>query len=99
MKDAGYEYVNIDDCWMVQRTPNGTIVADPTRFPSGMKALADYAHSKGIKFGLYTARGKETCQTRPASLNHELIDAATYVDAFDPRPCHPPRRSLSSFSV
>ena len=80
MKDAGYEYVNIDDAWQVARTANGTIIPDPVRFPSGMKALSAYAHSKGLKFGLYTARGSGTCQGRPGSLNHEYIDAATYCD-------------------
>ena len=67
MKEAGYEFVNIDDCWQVERFPNGTIQPDPVRFPSGMKALADYAHSKGLKFGVYTARGSRTCQDRPGS--------------------------------
>ena len=52
LKDAGYEYVVIDDCWQVSRDENGNIVCDPERFPSGMKALADYVHSKGLKFGL-----------------------------------------------
>ena len=66
--------------WQAARSPNGTIIPDPVRFPSGMAALADYAHSKGLKFGLYTARGSETCQSRPGSLNHEYIDAATYCD-------------------
>src|SRR2546427_5463928 len=49
MKDAGYQYVVIDDCWQVSRDENGFIVADPQRFPSGIKALADYVHSKGLK--------------------------------------------------
>jgi len=78
MKEAGYEYVNIDDCWQVERNPDGTIQPDPVRFPSGMKALADYAHSKGLKFGVYTARGSKTCQTRPGAYAHEAVDAATY---------------------
>src|SRR5437773_9695643 len=51
MKAAGYQYVNIDDCWQVSRDAQGTIVADPERFPSGIKALADYVHSKGLKLG------------------------------------------------
>ena len=53
MKDAGYQYVVIDDCWQVERDANGNIVADGKRFPSGIKALADYVHGKGLKFGLY----------------------------------------------
>src|ERR1700746_424064 len=51
MKDAGYEYVVIDDCWQVARDKEGNIIPDPKRFPNGMKALADYIHSKGLKFG------------------------------------------------
>jgi len=80
MKEAGYEYINIDDCWQVQRFSNGTIQPDPARFPSGMRALADYVHSRGLRFGLYTAQGSRTCQGRPGSFLHEEIDAATYCD-------------------
>jgi alpha-galactosidase len=80
MKEAGYEYVNIDDCWQVERFANDTIQPDPVRFPSGMKSLADYAHAKGLKFGVYTARGSKTCQNRPGAYNHEEIDAKTYCD-------------------
>src|SRR6201984_3917936 len=54
MKDAGYQYVVIDDCWQVSRDKQGNIVADPQRFPSGIKALADYGHSLGLKFGTYS---------------------------------------------
>ena len=79
MQAAGYQYVNIDDCWQVSRDPQGTIVADPERFPSGMKALADYVHSKGLKLGLYTDAGTGTCEKRPGSLNHEVQDAKTYA--------------------
>ena len=58
-----YEYVSIDDCWQApERAPDGTMIPDPDRFPSGMKALGDYIHSKGLKFGLYTAMGEATCQ-------------------------------------
>ena len=79
MKAAGYQYVNIDDCWQVSRDGNGTIVADPKRFPSGMKALADYVHSKGLKLGIYTDAGRLTCQKRPGSLDHEVQDSKTYA--------------------
>jgi len=79
MKDTGYEYVVIDDCWQVSRDANGNIVADATRFPSGMKALADYVHSKGLKFGLYSDAGAKTCQGRPGSQGHEYQDARTYA--------------------
>jgi len=79
MQAAGYQYVNIDDCWQVSRDAQGTIVADPQRFPSGMKALADYVHSKGLRLGLYTDAGTGTCEKRPGSLNHEVQDAKTYA--------------------
>ena len=78
MKDAGYQYVVIDDCWQVARAADGTIVVDP-RFPSGMKALADYVHSKGLKFGLYSDAGTKTCAGRPGSKGHEAQDAMTYA--------------------
>lgn len=79
MRDAGYQYVTIDDCWQVARSPEGVIVADPVRFPSGMKAVADYVHSKGLKFGIYTDAGTKTCEGRPGSYGHEEIDARTYA--------------------
>jgi len=79
MKDAGYRYVVIDDCWQVKRDENGTIVADPERFPSGIKALADYVHSKGLKFGLYSDAGSKTCGGRPGSRGYEFQDARTYA--------------------
>jgi alpha-galactosidase len=79
MKAAGYQYVNIDDCWQVSRDAQGAIVADSKRFPSGMKALAEYVHSKGLKLGIYTDAGTGTCQNRPGSLNHEFQDAKTYA--------------------
>jgi alpha-galactosidase len=79
LKAAGYQYVNIDDCWQVSRDAQGNIVADPARFPSGIKALADYVHSKGLKLGLYTDAGRLTCQKRPGSFDHELQDAKTYA--------------------
>eukprot|EP00696_Hemimastix_kukwesjijk_P010937 gnl/Hemi2/2375_TR839_c0_g1_i1.p1 gnl/Hemi2/2375_TR839_c0_g1~~gnl/Hemi2/2375_TR839_c0_g1_i1.p1 ORF type:complete len:396 (-),score=132.17 gnl/Hemi2/2375_TR839_c0_g1_i1:65-1228(-) len=76
---AGYVYVNLDDCWQINRTADGTILEDKTKFPSGMKALADYVHSKGLKFGLYSDAGYLTCQRRPGSLGYEHQDAATYA--------------------
>jgi len=79
MQAAGYQYVNIDDCWQVSRDAQGTIVADPQRFSSGMKGLADYIHTKGLKLGLYTDAGTGTCEKRPGSLNHEVQDAKTYA--------------------
>ena len=79
MQAAGYQYVNIDDCWQVSRDTQGTIVADAERFPAGMKALADYVHGKGLKLGIYTDAGTLTCEKRPGSLNHEVQDAKTYA--------------------
>jgi arabinoxylan arabinofuranohydrolase len=80
MKDAGYEYIVIDDGWQIDRNENGRIVADSTRFPEGIKFLADYVHSKGLKFGIYTCSGTKTCGGRPGSYGHEAIDAQTYAD-------------------
>lgn len=79
MKDAGYRYVVIDDCWQVARAASGKIVADSVRFPHGIKALADYVHSKGLQFGIYTDAGRKTCQGRPGSYQHERQDIATYA--------------------
>jgi len=67
MKAAGYTYVNIDDCWQVSRDAHGTIVADAKAFPGGIKALADYVHSKGLKLGIYTDVGTMTCAKRPGA--------------------------------
>lgn len=78
MKDAGYQYVVIDDCWQVSRDENGEIVADKDRFPHGIKYLADYIHSKGLKFGIYSCAGSLTCAGRPAGRGHEYQDALTY---------------------
>jgi alpha-galactosidase len=76
----GYNFVNLDDCWQAStRNADGTIQADPTRFPSGMKALGDYIHSKGLKFGVYSSAGFKTCQAFPASLGLEELDAASYA--------------------
>ena len=80
MRDAGYRYVVIDDCWQVSRDASGRIVADPQRFPGGMKALAGYVHGKGLKFGLYTDLGTKTCEGRPGSLGYHDIDARTYAE-------------------
>jgi alpha-galactosidase len=79
MKDAGYQYVVIDDCWQVERDSNGNIVADPQRFPSGMKVLAEYVHSRGLKFGLYSDAGTKTCAGRPGSRGYEYQDARLYA--------------------
>jgi alpha-galactosidase len=79
MKDAGYQYIVIDDCWQVQRDSSGNIVPDAKNFPSGIKALADYVHSRGLKFGIYSDAGSMTCAKRPGSLGHEYQDALKYA--------------------
>jgi alpha-galactosidase len=79
MKDAGYSYVNIDDCWHGERDPQGFIRVDAKRFPTGMKALADYVHSKGLKLGIYSDAGWKTCGGYPGSRGHEYQDALTYA--------------------
>ncbi len=79
MQDAGYEYVVIDDCWQVDRDENGEIVVDKDRFPHGMKYVADYVHSKGLKFGIYSCAGSKTCAGRPGGRGHEFQDARTYA--------------------
>lgn len=80
MKDAGYQFVVIDDCWQTGRDAAGNIVADPERFPSGIKALADYIHGKGLKFGIYTDAGTMTCAKRMGSIGHEYQDAKQYAN-------------------
>eukprot|EP00727_Mastigamoeba_balamuthi_P004687 m51a1_g14216 putative alpha-galactosidase (450) ;mRNA; f:180907-182653 len=95
LRDAGYEYVLIDDGWTTcdrwdyvqgkcaragARDSSGRIVADPKKFPSGMKALADYVHSLGLKIGIYTAVSHTTCGGFQSSLGHEAIDAQTFAD-------------------
>ena len=80
MKDAGYQFVILDDCWQTGRDASGNIVADSERFPSGIKALADYVHSKGLKFGIYTDAGTMTCAKRPGSIGHEYQDAKQYAN-------------------
>ncbi len=79
MRDAGYIYVNIDDCWHGERDSLGFIHPDSSRFPSGMKALADYIHSKGLKFGIYSDAGWKTCGGKPGSRGYEYQDAMQYA--------------------
>ena len=79
-RDAGYKYVVIDDCWSLrERDENGNLVADPEKFPHGMKYVADYVHSKGLKFGMYSCAGIRTCAGYPASFDHEFQDARTFA--------------------
>ena len=78
--EAGYEYVVIDDCWSLrERDVNGKLVADPEKFPNGMKAVADYVHEKGFKFGMYSCCGTRTCAGYPGSFEHEFEDAAQFA--------------------
>ncbi|MEW1926143.1 NPCBM/NEW2 domain-containing protein [Streptomyces sp. NPDC088360] len=83
LKDAGYQYVNLDDCWALpQRDANGKLVPDPKRFPNGIKAVADYVHAKGLKLGIYTSAGTKTCSDIgfPGALGHEVSDARQFAD-------------------
>ncbi len=78
MRDLGYQYVVVDDCWMApQRDANGNLQGDPGRFPSGMKALGDYLHARNLKFGIYQAPLDQTC--------------AQYFDSYPARPQPRPR--------
>ena len=79
MRDAGYQYIVIDDCWQGQRNAQGDIEPDASRFPSGMAALADYIHKKGLKFGIYSDAGTKTCGGRPGSRGREFQDAQRYA--------------------
>ena len=79
LRDAGYRYVNLDDCWHGARDERGDIQPDPERFPSGMKALGDYLHARGLKFGIYSDAGEKTCAGRPGSQGREFQDAAQYA--------------------
>ena len=77
LRDCGYEYLVIDDCWSKrERDPQtGKIVPDEEKFPNGMKAVSDYVHSKGLKFGMYSCAGTRTCADYPGSFDHEYLDA------------------------
>lgn len=82
LKDLGYEYVNIDDCWQSAERDLVTrrIEADKERFPNGLHYLSKYAHSKGLKLGIYSSAGFKTCQAFPASLGLEEVDALMYSE-------------------
>ena len=78
LRAKGYQYVNIDDCWQVERSAaDGTIVVDPARFPSGLRYVADWLHARGFKFGIYTAAHELTCQGRPGSYEYEAVEYST----------------------
>eukprot|EP00026_Physarum_polycephalum_P008699 Phypoly_transcript_08795.p1 GENE.Phypoly_transcript_08795~~Phypoly_transcript_08795.p1 ORF type:complete len:395 (+),score=34.18 Phypoly_transcript_08795:71-1255(+) len=81
MKDAGYEYINLDDCWLAKtRDAQGRLQPDPVRFPHGIKALADYVHSLDLKFGIYEDTATKTCEGYPGSEGYYAVDAATYLE-------------------
>ncbi|MGW2566359.1 NPCBM/NEW2 domain-containing protein [Streptomyces sp. NPDC001537] len=83
LKDAGYQYVNLDDCWALPaRDADGKLVPDPARFPNGIEAVADYVHAKGLKLGIYTSAGTKTCDSAgfPGALGHEYSDARQFAD-------------------
>jgi alpha-galactosidase len=81
LKQAGYQYVNIDDCWSsMQRGADGMLVPDPVKFPDGIKGVADYVHSLGLKLGIYGDAGTKTCAGYPGSLGNEVLDAQTWAD-------------------
>src|SRR4051812_32929571 len=76
MRDAGYVYLVLDDAWMgMERDSSGNLVADPAKFPRGMKPVADYVHSRGLKFGLYNCAGTKTCAGYPGTRGYEYQDA------------------------
>ncbi|KAJ3678474.1 hypothetical protein LUZ60_002277 [Juncus effusus] len=81
LASLGYKYVNIDDCWAnYYRDNQGNVKGNETTFPSGIKALADYVHSKGLKLGIYSSAGTRTCSNRmPGSLGYEVKDARTFA--------------------
>ena len=80
LREAGYEYVVVDDCWMAGETDSGGRLLPSADFPNGMAALADYVHERGLKFGLYTSAGSHTCQGYPASLGREELHAKQFAD-------------------
>ncbi len=80
MRESGYLYFVLDDGWMsMERDQNGSLIADPVKFPHGMKAFADYVHSKGLKFGIYNCAGSKTCAGYPGTRGHEYEDARLYA--------------------
>ena len=81
LAQAGYQYVNIDDCWQAnERDAQGRLQCDKVNFPSGIRALTDYVNSRGVKLGIYSSNGTLTCEDYPASLRNERIDAETFAE-------------------
>ena len=101
-RDAGYEYLIIDDCWSLkERDSFGNLVPDPEKFPNGMKTVADYVHSKGLKFGMYSCAGILTCAGYPSSYDHEFQDAALFaewgIDYLKYDYCNFPKKPISDY--
>lgn len=81
LSSFGWQYVNLDDDVFIGRQANGTLIADPKTFPSGVAGLAAYVHAAGLRFGIYTDRGNKTCAGRPGSGGYEQIDANFYASS------------------
>ncbi len=79
LKEAGYTYIVIDDCWLIGRDAEGNMIPDSERFPNGMKSVGDYIHSLGLKFGIYTDIGTKTCEGRPGMRGYEYQDMRTFA--------------------
>ena len=80
LAEAGYDYIVIDDFWQADGRLDGKLMWDSEKFPNGIRPLADYVHSKGLKFGIYSCAGSHTCGGKPASYGYEDIDASTFAD-------------------
>lgn len=81
LRDVGFKYLVLDDCWAQRPREKGEkLQADKQKFPSGMKAMGDYIHSKGLQYGIYSDAGTLTCAKYPGSLDHEELDAQTFAD-------------------
>jgi len=80
MKDVGYQYVILDDCWQLAERHNGHLVPNPETFPNGIKPLADYLHAHGLKLGIYSDRGRLTCENKAGSYDHETTDVQDFAD-------------------
>jgi len=80
MKDAGYQYVTLDDCWQLPERHNGHLVPNPETFPNGIAPLADYLHAHGLKLGIYSDRGRLTCENKAGSYDYETTDAQDFAD-------------------
>ncbi|KAK7537329.1 alpha-galactosidase [Phyllosticta citribraziliensis] len=79
LRDLGYDYVVLDDCWSIGRNASGYLVHDPVKFPNGMKHVADAIHALGLKFGMYSSAGVFTCGRYPGSLGYEQKDADIFA--------------------